>query len=371
MNMMVLVGLGAVALIGVVGVGAAATMRRPPPVTSSAAGSRGLLSLRVAKKVWEDAAETQCSLYLEPEDGQPLPTFVPGQYLTLVMEIGGKTLYRSYSMSAAPRATHYRVTVKRAGEGSSYLLDQVQVGATVRAQPPAGRFVPRDGGTAQVLVGGGVGLTPLMSMLHGGVLATGAPVWLFYGVRDGSGRAFRSELAALTAANPNLRVVVAYSRPRPEDAGDADHTGHIDAELISRLVAGRDHRYYVCGPTGMMSTLVPALRTRGEVFVESFTVGGASAAQPGTSTGDDAFPVTFAKSKQTCVWDGSGANLLEFAERKGIKAEYGCLSGSCGSCEVRLLSGEVRYAEPPDHQIREGRCLLCVGKPASAIEIDA
>ena len=79
----------------------------------------------------------------------------------------------------------------------------------------------------------------------------------------------------------------------------------------------------------------------------------------------------FRKSARTLQWDGEDANLLDFAERHDLSVESGCRSGSCGTCEVKLISGTVRYAEKPDHEITPGYCLLCVGFPESALEIEA
>ena len=79
----------------------------------------------------------------------------------------------------------------------------------------------------------------------------------------------------------------------------------------------------------------------------------------------------FRKSARTLVWDGKDANLLEFAERHDLSVESGCRSGSCGTCEVTLISGTVRHAGNPDHDITPGHCLLCVGVPDSPLELEA
>jgi ferredoxin len=81
--------------------------------------------------------------------------------------------------------------------------------------------------------------------------------------------------------------------------------------------------------------------------------------------------VTFRRSGRTLVWDGRDASLLDFAERHGVAVESGCRSGSCGSCETKLVTGAVRYAQRPDHDLAPGSCLLCVGTPGSALVIEA
>ncbi len=98
---------------------------------------------------------------------------------------------------------------------------------------------------------------------------------------------------------------------------------------------------------------------------------------PGASTVAEAasasapVEVRFNRSGRTLVWDGQDANLLDFAERHGVAVDSGCRSGSCGSCETALSSGSVRYASLPDHDVAAGHCLLCVGRPASAVVLAA
>ena len=79
----------------------------------------------------------------------------------------------------------------------------------------------------------------------------------------------------------------------------------------------------------------------------------------------------FRRSGRTLVWDGQDENLLDFAERHGVAVDSGCRSGGCGTCETKLVSGTVRYAREPDHDVAPGHCLLCVGRPESALVLEA
>jgi ferredoxin len=92
--------------------------------------------------------------------------------------------------------------------------------------------------------------------------------------------------------------------------------------------------------------------------------------EPAAAT-SQAFDVRFSRSGRTLVWDGQDANLLDFADRHDLAVDSGCRSGSCGACETRLVSGTVDYADRPDHDIAKGHCLLCVGKPRSALVLEA
>jgi ferredoxin len=171
---------------------------------------------------------------------------------------------------------------------------------------------------------------------------------------------------------------VVYSHPGEGDTRgrDFEHEGHIDVELLRRTLPNRRHQFYVCGPPPMMASLIPALEAWGipkdDVRHEAF--GPASvrvAVSVEAATDTEPLEIRFRQSGRTLVWQGEDANLLDFAERHGLVVESGCRSGSCGGCEVRVLSGAVRYAEKPDHEVPHGRCLLCVGTPASALELEA
>ena len=160
---------------------------------------------------------------------------------------------------------------------------------------------------------------------------------------------------------------------------DFQHAGHVSVELLQQTLPHGQHQFYVCGPSAMMESLVPALIQwgvpRNDLHYEAF--GPASIKLPqdplsSTGSGPDAIlAIQFSRSGRTLEWNGQDENLLEFAERHGIAVDSGCRAGSCGSCETPLLGGEVIYPQAPDHDIAPGHCLLCTGKPASALTLDA
>lgn len=362
------------------------------PVLPAAGAWEGWREFRVVRRVDEDPAQTLCSFHLEPKDGAPLLPFVPGQFLTVAVPIGGRTLTRCYSLSDGPNPKSYRISVKRvlappgrpelpAGACSNHLHDRLQVGDILKAKAPAGRFVvDGDPDVPVVLIAGGVGITPLLSMLRGGLLGAEKTrvVHLYVGVRQGSEHSFRTELAELARLHPTFHLNVVYSRPGPDDGAGRDHqhVGHVDVDLLRRTLPAGRHRFYVCGPPAMMASLLPALRQWGvgadDIHHEAF--GPASASVPSRSEVSNASPsltIMFRKSGRTLAWDGTDRNLLDFAERHGVSVDSGCRAGSCGSCEVKVLSGAVRYAQQPDHDVKPGHCLLCVGSPDSALELEA
>lgn len=352
----------------------------------------GWREFRVAAREYEDPAHLSCSFYLVPVDGQPLPPFKPGQFLTFSIPIAGqRSVIRCYSLSEEPRSDRYRITVKRAlapdghpelppGMGSNQLHDRIQIGDVLRVKAPNGQFVVDTtfpGPT--VLVAGGVGITPLLCMLKA-LLAEHSDrrIYLFYGVRNAQEHAFKAVLEELVADHPTLRLTIAYSRPEQDSVLGRDyrHKGHIDVDLLRSVLPYGDAQFYICGPPAMMTSLLPALKTWGipdkHIHFEAFGPASSPAlANAGSPESAPSFRVRWNRSGRTLTWDGADANLLAFAERNNIPVDSGCRSGSCGSCETKIVSGTVSYANEPDYPVAHGYCLLCVGRPVSDLALEA
>jgi ferredoxin-NADP reductase len=384
----------------------------PPAVESDAvvavadapsAAWSGWREFRVVRREFEDAAQTQCSFYLRPVDGALLTPFQPGQYLTFSLKLAagdagspgdGRTITRCYSLSDRPDPTGWRITIKRvpppasspelpAGLSSNHFHDRVQVGDVLQVKAPSGHFfIDPDAGVPAVFVAGGIGITPMVSMLRWCVAEQPRRrVHLYYGVRSGGDHAFKSVLEELAASHPAFTLDVVYGSPGADDlqGRDYQHAGYVDLALLRRTLPHGRHQFYVCGPPAMMQSLVPALREwgvqAGDIHFEAF--GPASVRPTGpvsnepAAAASESTEVRFSRSGRTLSWDGQDANLLDFAERHGLAVDSGCRSGSCGACQTRLVSGVVTYADKPDHDIPKGHCLLCVGKPQSAVVLEA
>jgi nitric oxide dioxygenase len=227
-------------------------------------------SFRVVRKVPESDVIT--SFYLQPEDGGAISSYVPGQYITVRVKPEGSenTHLRHYSLSQAPGEDTYRISVKResgddhspAGIVSCYLHDVVQEGDRLELTAPAGDFTLRTGSSSPVvLLSGGVGVTPMMSMLQ--ALAKQEPerdVYFVHSARNRQVHAFRDEVRALVEANEHIRSFVCYERP--EAGADCDRQGFIDeAWLASALPADVWQRAdtYFCGPVPFMKAIYRAL----------------------------------------------------------------------------------------------------------------
>ena len=374
-------------------------MTAVPAALVSTGAWPGWREFRVARRSFEDRAQTQCSFYLEPVDGGALPSFKPGQFLTFQLQVrggdgAGRTITRCYSLSDRPGLESYRITVKRVlaptgeaglppGLSSNHLHDRVREGDELRVKAPSGHFhIDPDSNLPAVLIGGGIGITPMMSMLRWCLAEQpGRPIHLFYGVRHGGEQAFKQQLELLADSHAGFHLNVVYSRPDADDVQGRDfhHSGHIDVDLLRRVLPHGRHQFYVCGSPALMESLVPALAAwgvaAGDIHFEAFGPSSVRLAEPeGRATPaplDTPVGVHFRRSGRTLSWEGQDDNLLDFAERHGVEVDSGCRSGGCGACETKMLSGTVRYAGKPDHDVAAGHCLLCVGVPTSALELEA
>ncbi|MFZ4735996.1 MAG: FAD-binding oxidoreductase [Bradymonadia bacterium] len=211
--------------------------RTPGPVVAQRGAWEGWRAFTVARREYEDSAHTVCSFYLQPVDGASLPPFTPGQFLTLAVPMGDeRTRTRCYSLSEGPNPSHYRISVKRVlatpgsperppGVCSNRLHDTLRVGDRVQARPPAGGFVlDPDTTVPSVLIAGGVGITPLLCMLRGGLAADPNRTFhLYYGVRNGAEHSFRNELEDLARRHRTFHLSVVYDQPGPGDVLGESH----------------------------------------------------------------------------------------------------------------------------------------------------
>ncbi|MDP5219014.1 FAD-binding oxidoreductase [Ruegeria sp. 2205SS24-7] len=227
-----------------------------------------MTKLTVTEKVVE--AEGIISFHLTPANGKVVTPFRAGQHLPIALDIPGHSakLRRTYSLSGSAANPYYRITVKReaGGVGSQFLHDEVQVGDVIEAKPPAGDFVLPDDGKPLVLVSAGVGLTPMLAMLHEvSTDESDRPVWYFHGARNGRAYALGGEVDPLIAANSNAARQIFFSAPESTDylGKTFDARGRITAADLLSLGAGPNAHYLLCGPLEFMTGLKTGLEAGG------------------------------------------------------------------------------------------------------------
>lgn len=237
-------------------------------------GWNGFRRFRVERKQWENEIIT--SFYLRPQDNGGLATFKPGQYITVkVSPPQSPTSPRNYSLSDRPGLGHYRISVKRElapepgapdGLASNFLHDHVVEGDVLDVGPACGEFTlsPLEvQGKAIALISGGIGITPVLSMLKS--LAhhrVNSPVVFIHAARNSRFHAFADEVKAITAECANVRAHFRYDAPLDDDIRQrrCDSAGFVDAPLLKGLLPSSDTEYFFCGPKPFMVGLLRTLK---------------------------------------------------------------------------------------------------------------
>jgi ferredoxin-NADP reductase/MOSC domain-containing protein YiiM/ferredoxin len=338
----------------------------------------------------EPESSSVVSVRLADPAGSALPAARPGQFLTLRLPVTpGAPLLRSYSLSGAPGADSYRISVKLEphGAGSQFVHTRVRAGDRLDAAAPRGTFILQPGTGPVLLISAGVGATPVLAMLHA-LAATepGREVWWLHGARNRAQEPFAAESRALLAALPHGHRHICYSNPDPGDVRGRDYqtAGRLSAEVLTALSLPRDADAYICGPAAFMAAVSAALigmgvdggRVRTEIF------GAAGAQTPGIAPAARRPPhppagepgagprVAFVRSGLTVPWDQRFASLLELAEACDVPVRWSCRTGVCHTCETGLLSGTVSYAPDPVDEPAGGSALICCSQPQGDLVID-
>jgi ferredoxin-NADP reductase len=312
-------------------------------------------------------------------------TFAPGQFLNVAFGIGGARMNRSYSISSSPtQREHVDLTVQREPRGavSRHINDLLKVGSQIEAGGPVGKFTfTGTEADSIVLIAGGVGITPLMSITrYLTERAWAGDIFLIFSCRAPIDFIFANDIAALQRVNPKLHVAVTMEHPEGTDWKGL--RGRITKELLTQAVPRLAlRRVHLCGPAPMMDAIktilaelgVPAAQVKTELF-------GATKPKPGAAgtTSKPTAPatgplVTFSKNSKSSKIRAD-QTILELSEELDIGIEFSCRVGTCGICKVKMTSGEVEMAVQdalePDDKV-EGIILACQAKPKGAVTVDA
>ncbi|WEJ08701.1 flavin reductase family protein [Sinorhizobium prairiense] len=280
---------------------------------------------------------------------------------------------KSYSIAGrhqkgvAPDGTNFE------GRMSGHIHRELKVGDIVELKAPRGNFVlPRNSPQPLILLAGGIGITPFISLLESLPDGDHTEIWLFYGNLNSRTHAFRNRIAEHRQRLPGLRVRDHYDAPLPDDEQGRDYSSStwVSAEVVPNDVIHRKPRVYMCGPPGMMKVFADDLVARGIPRFDIFSEVVRSPAGPIVDDGRQ-YAVTFSQSRKApASWSAAQGPLLQFAEKLGLSLPSGCRVGQCESCPVRIVSGTVRHlhrTEPDDSAV----CLTCQAIPTSDVVLDA
>ncbi|MFP5517143.1 MAG: FAD-binding oxidoreductase [Alphaproteobacteria bacterium] len=320
-------------------------------------------------------------------DGGPRPfDFMPGQFLTFSAEIGGKTVRRSYTIASSPtRRDYLEVTVKREENGvfSRHLHDTLAVGDLIEITAPSGSFTfTGEEADSVVLIGGGVGITPLMSAIR--YLTDRAwvrDIFLLYCARTTEDFIFKEELEYLQRRYANLHIAATMTRA----AGMSwmGPQGYITKTFITETVPEiTRRRVHLCGPPAMMNATRALLDELGvpkaQVRTEAFGPAGPREApvpsgHAAVSSGPASATIRFSRSGKAAPLPPD-KSVLEVAESVGVEIDSSCRSGTCGTCKVRLREGSVTMEvedglAPGDKEA--GFVLACQAKSVGNLVVDA
>jgi ferredoxin-NADP reductase/MOSC domain-containing protein YiiM len=346
----------------------------------------GFRALRVDRVISE--SDDVCSIYLSAADGTGLPRAKGGEYLTL--RVGGAATpapVRNYSLSSAPGADPYRISVKQEPHGlaSTYLNHKLRPGALLDVAAPRGDFALDAGPGPVLLISAGIGVTPVLSMLHELAVARGErEVWWLYGARSPREHPFAGEAHALLADLPHAREHIFYSQATPAER-HRHHAaaGHLTKDKLVGLAVPARASAYVCGPASFMSDMQHALTAIGtdpaDIHTELF--GAMPSINPGVTGQARKAPhqppgppgtgplVTFSRSGIATPFT-AGRSLLELAEACDVPTRWSCRTGVCHTCVTPLLSGDVSYRPDPLEPPADGDVLICCSRPDTDIVLD-
>ncbi len=337
------------------------------------------------------------SFYLRPYDGKPVPRFLPGQHLTFRLQIPGrpKPVIRCYSLSDAPiYENQYRVSIKRLGAppgsgdipegvGSCFFHDMLDVDRIVDVQAPKGNFyLNMADQRPAVLIAGGIGLTPMLSMLNTAAYTKSRrEFWLFYAVANRRQHVQPEHLKKLAREHPNINIVICYSDPTRNcvKGRDFHYRGRINRRLFQGLLPSRDCQYYMCGPLPMQDAIIKDLKEWGvpekdikfEVFGRRKGKKPAASGVDVTNKNSEPIEIVFARSGKVGKWVSEEETVLDVAEAAGVVMDSGCRAGQCGTCATPIKQGSVTYLEEPGTQPPSGSCLTCVAIPKEGLVLDA
>lgn len=323
------------------------------------------------------------SFYLKPNDKELLEGYLPGQFIAVrVKPVKGENeQIRNYTLSDSPGKDYYRITTKREEHGivSNYFHDKLNEGDIVEVSKPSGNFhlIPGNSNPV-VLLSGGVGITPMLSMLEFITEKEAAKkVFFLHSSLNKDVQPVFHRLKEIESNNKNLYLSIHHTYPNSDEIQDIDfnYKGMISKKYLSLVLPKTESDYFLCGPTMFMEAMYQNLIALGvkeekinyEYFGEGKRLGSQPLIQKSVSK---SYKVRFTKSDVEVDWDDPNQSILEVAEANGLSPVFSCRMGTCSSCESRLLNGNIEYDPEPFMDPTKGKIFICCAKPTSDVEIE-
>jgi ferredoxin-NADP reductase len=347
-----------------------------PSAPPSAPRPQGFVQTPVLA-VFDEGGDIRTFRFTRPDGFE----FVAGQFVTIRVRVDGNDVVRCYSISSAPETRGYlEISVKRQGLVSNTLHATLRPGSMASLRAPAGVFTyPSGDDRPLLLLGGGIGITPLLSMLrHGLAVEPSRPIALLYSARSEDALAFRKDLRLLAERHPHARIVMAASA----DARSSDvYPGRIDEGLIRATMPNfADGVALICGPQPMIDALRALLvslgmapeQVRSEIFEAAIAAAGGKAHTHEPLAAGVAHTMTCSRAGRA-VPVAHGQTLLDAAEAGGVPIDSLCRAGVCGTCRTRVLDGSVACDSTvlADDDRQQGFVLACVSRVLGDCTVEA
>lgn len=333
-------------------------------------------------KIFKESSTIK-SFYFKRTDNTPIEDYLPGQFITISIKSSKfkQALIRNYTLSDTPGNDYFRITVKREnhGKASQYLHDNIKVGDAIEASKPLGDFsLTTRSEKPVVLLSGGVGITPMLSMLEYIIKKQkNRSVYFLHSSHDKTVQPMFERLREINTENENVFVSIFHSSPNTSEQQflDYDFKGIISKDYLNKTLPSLDMDYFLCGPVGFMENIYSHLMSfkipEDAIHYEFFGDGKSLGNTPTFSDSNtNDYKVSFTKSNKVVAWNNNSTSILELAESVDITPNFSCRMGTCSTCESTLIKGNTQYDPEPFMEATPGKILICCSKPTTDIEIE-
>ena len=327
---------------------------------------RSGISLRCVER--EEMARDFITFWFEPCCGL-VPSYLPGQYLPIELELNGQSIVRYYTLSSSPsRPDRLAISVKRIDGGvvSNWLVEHLHEGDKLSAQMPTGAFhLEEHNEQPLLLLSAGSGVTPMLSMLRYLVDSGNQTDVVFYHqCRSIEDIPCRAELEQLNHDHDWLSVRLCLTQAPMDWFG---LKGRLSLSHLKQIRDVDQRKVYMCGPDGFMQKARNLLQKQGvaeaDIYQEAFGV---------TTSSSEPFATVEVEIDGVAFKGDNQHTLLEQAENAGVPVANSCRAGFCGACKVKLLEGEVTQSDSAalfDDEREEGMVLACCCVPKTDVKV--